>query len=363
MAGTDRTAADRVAFFAALAARPYEFDFYQALRRIEALHPRQPRIGRSLRPGDDVVRLAQEPSLAFAPATLAGCKTAKAGGRPRLSVAFGGLFGPQGPLPLHLTEYARDRIINSGDPTFARFLDMFHHRVLSLVYRAWADAQPTVQFDRPDEDRFRAYVGALAGMGQPSLERRDAMPDLAKRYFAGRLVCHARHAEGLQAMLSEFFELPMRIVEFVGRWLELPDDCRCVLGEAGAFAPREEMGLGRRADHQVLAQLGVSATIGDRVWDCQTKFRIVAGPMSLDHYQRLLPGGTSLAKLEAIVKNYVGLELDWELHLVLQEREIPQTELGALGQLGWTTWLVSQPPEKDAADLVLSPSAIGWSRQ
>jgi type VI secretion system protein ImpH len=340
MASADRTAADRVAFFAALAERPYEFDFYQALRRLETLFREHPRIGRSLRPADDPVRLTQEPSLAFAPASLASFRQASDGNKPRLAVAFGGLFGPQGPLPLHLTEYARDRIINSSDPTFTRFLDIFHHRMLSLVYRAWADAQPTTQFDRPEADRFQAYVGSLLGIGQETLVVRDAMPDLAKRYFAGRFVCHARHAEGLQAMLSEFFRLPMRLVEFVGRWLPVPDDCRCVLaGEAG---------LG-------LAELGMSATIGDRVWDCQTKFRIVAGPMSLADYERLLPGGRSLERLQAIVKNYIGLELDWDLHLLLKHDQVPRTSLGSMGQLGWTTWLVSQSPERDAADLVLAP--------
>jgi type VI secretion system protein ImpH len=106
-----------------------------------------------------------------------------------------------------------------------------------------------------------------------------------------------------------------------------------------------------------MAQLGFSATIGDRVWDCQTKFRIVAGPVDLADYQRLLPGGDSLERLMAIVKNYTGLELDWDLHLLLKEREIPQTQLGTLGQLGWTTWLVSQPPTADADDLVLTPQA------
>jgi type VI secretion system protein ImpH len=368
MALTDRTPADRVEFFSALAERPFQFDFYHALRRLETLFRAGPRIGRSLRPADDPVRLAQEPSLAFAPATLASFKAGKAGGKPRLSVAFGGLFGPQGPLPLHLTEYARDRIINSADPTFARFLDIFHHRMLSLVYRAWADAQPTVQFDRPESDRFAAYVGSLAGFGQASLLRRDAMPDLAKLYFAGRFVCHARHAEGLQAMLSEFFRLPMKLVEFVGRWLRLPEDCRCELGQSSPvalrtpvasrtpLAPREEAPETARADTG-MAQLGVSATIGEYVWDCQTKFRIVAGPMNFADYQRLLPGGDSLARLAAIVKNYVGLELDWDLHLVLKEREVPTAQLGSLGQLGWTTWLVSQPREGDAADLVLSPQA------
>jgi type VI secretion system protein ImpH len=340
MASTDRAAADRVALLRALADHPYQFDFFQALRRLEAAYRDAPRIGRSLRPVDDPIRFGQEPSLAFAPATLSALKPDGNGGKPRLEVAFGGLFGPQGPLPLHLTEYARDRIINSQDPTFARFLDIFHHRMLSLVYRVWADAQPTVQFDRPESDRFAAYVGSLVGINLPGLAERDAMPDSAKLFFAGRLVCGTRHAEGLEAMLGEFFHLPMQVVEFVGRWLPLPDDSRC------------ELGLGQQAGH-----LGVSATIGDRVWDCQTKFRIVAGPMSLADYQRLLPGGASLERLQAFVKNYIGEELDWDLHLILQQDEVPRTELGMAGSLGWTSWLVSEQPQADADDLVLQPQA------
>ena len=133
----------------------------QALRRLETLFVDAPRLGRSLRPAEDPVRLTQEPSLAFAAATLAGFQLPKNGIPPRLSIAFGGLLGPQGPLPLHFTEYARDRIINSRDTTLTRFLDIFHHRMLSLVYRAWADAQPTVQFDRPNSDRFRAALATL----------------------------------------------------------------------------------------------------------------------------------------------------------------------------------------------------------
>lgn len=343
MAGTDRTAADRLALYRALTANPHEFNFFQALRRLESASPDKPRIGRSLRPAEDPVRLSQIPSLAFAPSTLAAFEEGKDGQPPRMTVWFGGMLGPHGPLPLHLTEYARDRIINASDPTFARFLDLFNHRMLSLVYRAWADAQPTAQFDRPQSDRFADYVGSLIGIGLASLQDRDAMPDLAKLFFAGRLVCQSRHAEGLEAILDEFFALPMELVEFVGQWLPLPDDCRCVLGAT--------------ASGHSLGQLGLSATIGDRVWNCQTRFRIVAGPMNLVNYMRLLPGGASLARLDAVVKNYVGLELDWDLKLILRRAEVPQTQLGTLGNLGWTTWLISAPAEADAADLVLKPQA------
>lgn len=343
MGSTNRAAAERLRLLAELKAHPYRFDFYQALRRLEALRRDLPRIGRSLHAAEDPVRLVHAASLAFAPASLVSFDDGQQGRTPRLSVAFGGLLGPNGPLPLHLTEYARDRLRNAGDPTLVRFLDIFHHRMLSLLYRAWADAQPTVQFDRPESDRFAAYVGSLAGIGLPSLKERDAMPDLAKLYFAGRLVCHTRNAEGLQAMLGEFFRLPMRLIEFVGQWLTLPDDCRCSLG-------------GGQSGGSGTAQLGVSATIGDKVWDCQSRFRIVAGPMGLADYQRLLPGGESLERLMALVRNYVGLELDWELHLLLDRGQVPPTQLGSMGQLGWTTWLISKPPESDAADLVLQPA-------
>src|SRR3546814_6779512 len=180
-------------------AAPYRHGFLAVARRIDVLNRHKPRLGRSLRPLDDAVRFAQEPSVTFAPATLArvevGAKTgsgADAGAREpdrptRISTFFFGLFGPHGPLPLHLTEYARDRLRNADDPTFARFADIFHHRMLSLFYRAWADSRPTVQFDRPESARFATYVGALTGRGMPSLRERDAMPDLAKLHFAGRL--------------------------------------------------------------------------------------------------------------------------------------------------------------------------------
>ena len=109
---------------------------------------------------------------------------------------FFGLFGPQGPLPIHLTEYVRERIRNHGDFTLLRFLDIFHHRMTAFFYRAWARVRPTVSFDQPSSDRFGDYVGSLFGLGMSSLEDRDAFPDLPKRHFAGLLSCQTHHADG-----------------------------------------------------------------------------------------------------------------------------------------------------------------------
>ena len=131
----------------------------------------KPRWGDALRPVDEPVRLGQDPDLSFAPAPLASFELGQDGAPPRLQVRLFGLLGPNGPLPLHLTEYARERLRHAGDPTLSRFLDLFHHRFLALFYRAWAQAQPHVNRDRPNDDRFAVYVGAFVGHGAAGAAR------------------------------------------------------------------------------------------------------------------------------------------------------------------------------------------------
>jgi type VI secretion system protein ImpH len=333
------------ALYAKLATEPWAFSFYQAMRRLEAAWPDRPRFGHSNRLAQDPVRLAQEASVIFAPATLAGWQPSEADVPARLLVHFFGLFGPDGPLPLHLTEYARDRRRNHRDPTFQRFADIFHHRTLSLFYRAWANSRPTVSFDRPEEDRFALYVGALMGLGMDSLRHRDAMPDLTKLHFAGHLSGQTRHAEGLASILTAFFCMPVRIETFIGAWLTLPNNDRTRLG-AGANT----------------AGLGTTALLGGRVWTRQHKFRIVFGPLSLTEYLRLLPGGLSFHRLIPIVRNYAGDTLLWDVNLILRREEVPPIELGRTGRLGWTTWLMPRSKNVDAADLFLDASADSMAR-
>ncbi len=317
---------------------PWRFGFCHTLRRLDCLQPERPRIGASPRPADDPVRLGQQPSMRFAPAELAALEQS-AGGRPaRLLVYFLGLLGPNGPLPLHLTEFARDRLRHASDPTFARFLDLFNHRMLSLLFRGWAQAQPAVSFDRPAQDRFGIYLASLSGTGMPAFQQRDAMPDLAKRHYAGHLSCQTRHAEGLKSILGGLLGLPVRIEEFVGHWLVLPPDCRLRLGET------PESGA-----------LGQTTTLGGRIWDHQSKFRVRIGPLRLADYLPLLPGGEALARVKAVVRNYVGDQLDWDLRPILAQTEVPSLRLGGGGRLGWTTWLASGPLGRDGDDLKLDP--------
>lgn len=338
MASEDRTAAPAVDLLVEMQQDPYRFDFFQAVRRIECLHPDKPRIGQTLRPSEEAIRLGQDPSLAFAGSTLASCGPTSRSARLRLAGYFFGLLGPNGPLPIHLTEYAYDRLRHGGDPTLSRFLDVFHHRMISLFYRAWAVNRPTVSYDRPEQDWFGVYLATLIGLGMPELRRRDAMPDRAKLFYAGLLAAQTHHPDGLAAMVADFFGIPARIEEFVGEWILLPEAGRCRLG----LTP--ETGT-----------LGETAVIGMHVWSTRHRFRIVLGPLGLADFLRFLPIGSSLARLVAMVRSYAGDELAWVLNPVLKGAEVPPCRLGASARLGWTTWLATDGLPHDARDLELEP--------
>ncbi len=307
-------------------------DFYAALRRIEAAHPDRPRLGRSRLPKDDPIRLGQSPHLEFPNATLE--KTEQdPNGLTWLKIYCFGLFGPNGPLPLHLTEYAFERIHHVRDPAFAAFCDIFHHRLISLFYRAWADKEPTVTHDRPEKDRFAFYLGCLAGYGLSSQRDFDAMPDAAKRHFTAHLARHPRNAEGLEAIVSSFFGVRARVEEFVGEWLTIPEDDRCHLGQA---------------------MLG-NTIVGERSFQRASRFDLHLGPLDYEAYEGFLPGGDRIAALAAIIQNWIGESLAWKAVLILATEEVPFLCLDGNQRLGWNTWLIGQPAACTKDDLKLDP--------
>ena len=350
MADPDGTTTDSL--MEDLTAQPWTYDFFQAVRLLENRFRALPRVGWSLRPADDPVRLGQRPSMAFPSSTLA---TFGAGPPPRLFTQHFGLFGPNGALPLAWTEHAFMREKHHGDPTFTSFVNVFHHRMYSLFYRAWAASQKTVDLDRAggapaspearpqrgDEEHFAVYVGSLFGIGIESLCHADTVPDHAKLYYSGRLVTAQRNPEGLEAILADFFRLPVKIHPFMGVWLRLPPGCECKLG-----------------DSPDTGRIGINAIVGSHVWDCQLNFRVRMGPTTLADFERMLPGSLSFTRLRDWVRNYCGEHYFWDLQLLLAKEEVPSAQLGRAGRLGWTTWLKTQPFDHDAEDLILRPSSV-----
>lgn len=330
------------ALFEALHAAPHDFDFFALMRYVECLHADAPRIGRALRPSQEALRLGQEPDLDFAPASLATFGHEEGAAAPRLGVRFFGLLGSQGPMPLHLTEYVRERIRYRNDPTLARFLDIFHHRLLSLFYRTWADGQPTVQHDRPQDDRFAKWLGATFGLGG-AVRTQGTLPETARLFQAGLLGSRSRHPEGLTKLLSQFFAVPVHIEPYVAHWMTIaPEDCT----RLGYARNRPE----RASASGSASALGEQATAGRKLRDRQYKFRIALGPLTLAQYLSFLPGGSAWLQLRDWVRQYTGLDLLWDVQLCLAAREVPEPRLGCRVPLGVAAWLGRHQHQHDTSD-------------
>lgn len=353
MASENRT--DSSALIERLLAEPWEFDFFHALRLVECARPDLPRIGRSRTISGDAIRFGQFLSLAFAPSSLEQPQTKHE--RPKLSVRFTGLTGPNGPLPLRLTEFLWNRMrgnydddlrgtkadtsekygyVSPRDSAAVEFLDIFHHRIISLFYRAWAVAQKSVDLDRDGDRTFAEWIASLAGLGLPEFDGMDAVPTIAKIAFTGHLACESRHPQGLRDILTTWFGTPAAVANFAGHWMDIPVGQQCRLGES------PDTGT-----------LGRTCVAGRRVWDRQLKFQVTLGPMGFAQFRTFLKGGDGHASLHSWIDFYTRREFFWEAVIILRKEEIPQTRLGAAGQLGRTCWLLSGPPARDSRDYTI----------
>jgi len=336
MAADDRSTRDDL--IARLQAEPYRFGFYQAMRRLEAVHSDAPGFGRSRRAAQDPIRLGQAPTLSFSSSTLARLEPAT-GKRPELLLQyFHGVFGPNGPLPLHLTEFAMERSLSFHDKTFERFCDIFHHRMVSLFYRTRADAEPAICEDRPEQNRFRTYVGALLGLGSPALRRQDEAPDEARLFHAGSFANQKRSPGALLGILKQYFGMPVRIREFEPEWLELPEESRLRLGI-----------------DRMTCRLGMNTVLGERTRERQFRFSLIFGPVTRAEFESLLPDQSAQDRLAALVRSFVGFEYSWNYQVALQEPEIPTASLGRYGKLGWSSWLHGGRTDPDHPDFFHEP--------
>jgi len=318
--------------------QPWAFDYFAVMRRLESVARTTPRWGRALLPGAEPVRVGQEPSLSFAPASFSHFEPATAHSPPRLRQQFFGYIGPNGPLPVHLSDFIRERSLNHGDPTWLAFLDSFSHRFSLHFYRAWAQSRPAVALDRPGEDRFRLQIGALVGIGAPGRVGRDEIHDDARLHFSGWLARRVHNVESVESVLCSYFGVPVKLERWVGHWMSLP------AGE-----------LTRLGQGESSRSMGMGAMLGTRAWDRQHRVRLHLGPLTIEQYRMFLPTGNARPVLQRWMQQLLGDELEWDAELVLEKVQVPPTRLGeakgSAPRLGWVSWLGERPRSRDAADV------------
>jgi type VI secretion system protein ImpH len=327
---------------------PFSFDFFEAVRLLERLHPERTSVGQFSHPGTEVARFGAHASLAF-PASQIQAMTWPENGPVQMTVNFMGLTGPEGVLPNPYTSLIIERM-RSADYATRDFLDIFNHRIISLFYRAWRKYRFDVACEAGERELFSRHLLSLVGLGTEGLRDRQAISDDSIIYYSGLLAQHPRSAQALQQILEDYFEVPVAIEQFAGGWYRLDRETQCRLSEGSTES--EELGLG--------------AVVGDEVWNQQSRVRIVLGPLPLKRYADFLPHGSSFETLQAWVRFFSNDEWDFEVKLILEREQVPACTLGVEDvsgpQLGWVSWVKSVPFNRNPDDTVLALEAVEGGR-
>ncbi len=313
-------------------AAPGEAEFFQTVREIMRAARRAGRsgLGGEERLGLEPVRFRAATGMRFPSAEITDATT-KDGETPEITVAFIGLTGPSGVLPDHYDDLVVQRR-RARDPALADFLDLFNHRSISLFYRAWAKNRLPVRYEEARtafDDPFSRALASIIGLGLDAQRPRAALGGGGLLGLAGTLGRKTRSPGAIQRLVSALLDLPVKITEFHGRWIDIaPSECT----RLSAPAPGE----------RAYSQLGSGAVVGIRAWDVQGRFRIRLGPLGLADFQSFFEPDGPRDLLNRVVTEVVGTAIDFDLQLVLKADDVPAIILGkgaTLTRLGQTTWL------------------------
>jgi type VI secretion system protein ImpH len=325
---------------AELTDEPTSFDFFQAVHSLHRLMPDRMPVGRASLPEREAVRFSVNPGLGFPAGEIHALQPPADGGPASMTVNFFGLTGFQGVLPHPYTllhaEGARTR-----NGALGGFLDIFHHRLLSLLYRAWERARPTVARELGAPDRVEEHLLDLAGAGPTLARSHPSVPLGAMTAYAGLFALPQRGAVALEQLLEDVFGVSAEVEQFAGCWCSLPPNDRCTLDDDGG-------GFNR---------LGEDLVVGDEIWDARAGIRIHLGPLSRGRYDDFLPGGSAHQDLRSLTRSFCQGQNDVEVRLVLAADDLPECRLGVEGAeaptLGRSAWLRSPESRGASGETIL----------
>lgn len=333
---------------------PHRFGFFQAVRLLERwfvdntdtrqrdVLPRRIAFRNTLSLGFPPSEIEQATSYDAAGDALGNAEqraAALASGefeRVDLTPAFFGLLGAQGALPLSYTEQISAREHLRRDRAAREFFDVFSNRATALFYSAWKKYRLPLHYELDRDERYLPLLLALAGVAGESA--REGLHEGEGAIFDESIAGHAvaaRHqpvsAAWLRNTLSEYFGVPMRVEQFVGKWYDVPPDQLSMLGRRNVV-------------------LGATALAGERVWQRDMRARLVIGPLSKAQYEAFLPGAEHAVALERMLTLLARVTLEYEVLLVLRREEVSGSRLGAGARLGWDAFLSTHEADCDRAD-------------
>lgn len=309
----------------------HRFSFFRAVQLLELCHPDAAPLGTGGPARDEVVRLRPDPSFTVPRASISKIEEVPRddGGRRFLvTQTILGLYGLRSPMPEVYAEEILKR--QEEDDPVRDFLDLFHHRMMSLLYRAWVRSRSHVSFRQGGSDPLTRIVFAAGGFSEEPVRGATGLPALGLLRYTQYFSRPAKTAEGLAGILSDALGgAAVRVEPYMPRTVSIPEEQQARLGRSGCT-------------------LGVDFSAGDQVPDRSGKFRLAIGPLERPLYLALAPGGTDRALAGALVRLYLLDPLEHDTLLGILAAAKPPFRLGAeqgAPRLGIDTWLHTESPE------------------
>lgn len=310
------------------------FDFFRLMSLLEVREGKP--LGIESSPMRERFRLAQELSLNFATSSVASANYDAGNDRLQVVIRCLGMLGPNGALPIVLTEHIQRRVRSKRDKTLYAFINALQHRLFTLFYRAWALNQQCVDYSWGERSRHRNRIAALAGVHDAHKEHPCCIEPQAFIYYCGIFGGYTANRDDLVAFLNDYFDVPFKLIEFIGNWL--------------VIAKEDRSQLGRSAN---TTTLGVNLVLGERIWNAHLCYRIHIGPVDHDDFLRFLPNYPSFYKLKDCLFKYVGGHYDCILSMTLRAESVPSISFGKKSYLGWNTWMGKRKEKEDANNFSL----------
>jgi type VI secretion system protein ImpH len=322
MATEEREPADLVKLARALLEQASRTEFFTFVPLVERLTSSAIRVGGDGPPQKEALRFRHDPSMGFSASDISSgalierrVRAGEDGDGARIAIelttTFLGLSGSSSPLPLYIpAEIAQN---NAGQNLQAHFLDIFHHRLLSLLYRLFVRYESAREFTSDANDPWSQRLLTLASPAHVSHDRPSRIARHKLLALAPLLSMRARTARGLELALEEILELPpghVRVRHFVGGFVRLDDS--------------ERMRLLRPT-----AVLGRSAILGSHAYARASRFAIELGPVSASEYPRYVDKGERAELLREVVELMVREPLDYDVDLLLGDDALPGFPLAA----------------------------------
>ncbi|MEM7158120.1 MAG: type VI secretion system baseplate subunit TssG [Myxococcota bacterium] len=328
-----------------LVERSGAYGFFVSVGMLERLNSDAVRIGGEGPYSGEAIRFRHAHDLIFQAGEIEGITRAEiprtseqrleeARQRFEVTTAFLGVSGAMTPLPLYIAEEVCQD--DDGAAIKRDFLDIFHHRLVSLLYRIGVKYDFAREHKRDANDAWSNRLLAMAGLDAyedwrlEHLTRHQMLrlsPLLSSRVRSARVMATAVREVTLEAL----GDAKVEVLQFSGDWTPLDPEQRIELGVSNS-------------------NLGISSVLGVEVFDRAGKATISIGPLK-ENFRRFLADGDMFPVICELVGVLSPEPIEYELELMLVDR--PPFILGKKegGRMGFDSWLSSRGGQEATTSL------------